>query len=120
LLLTSHVSILVIPIRYTFQIDHYAYGGEIAIGVDIEESSSAAFSPPILGKMLLCLLLSPDKQEDRLADFEERLITRWIPDFGPRIARLIYVWHALWSAGAIIRIGLTAAIIDRISRKFGW
>jgi hypothetical protein len=45
-------------IRYTFEVDHYAYGGEIPIWVDIDETSSAASSSPMLGKMLLCLLLS--------------------------------------------------------------
>jgi len=76
--------------------------------------------PPFLGKLLLCLFIAPDKQQDRLADFEESLTIVWIPQFGVRIGRLVYVWNAARSVGAIVRIGIAAAIVDRIRRAIGW
>ena len=85
----------------------------------LEASAHRSFNqsrPPLVGRLTLCLLLPLDKQADRVADFDEMLNTVWIPQFGPRIGRLIYIWHAFRSAGAIIRIGITAAIVDRIVR----
>lgn len=85
-----------------------------------ETDQGGFIAPPSLGRLLICMFVPIDKQEDRLADFDERLRVLWIPEFGPRIGRLVYVWHALRSAGAILKIGLSAAIVDRIARKFGW
>jgi hypothetical protein len=80
---------------------------------DLKESSKCA---PFLGRLFLCLFLPPEKHADRLGDFDEMLNTVWLPQFGPRLGRLIYIWHALRSAGAIIRIGITATVVDRIVR----
>lgn len=75
--------------------------------------------PPHLGKLIICLFVSPEKQVDRLADFEELFTVVWLPSFGARIARLIYVAHAIRSAGAIVRIGVITAIADGIVRALG-
>ena len=72
--------------------------------------------PPFIGRLLLCLFLPAGKQVDRLADFDEMLSTVWIPQFGSRIGRFIYICQALRSTGAIIRIGVTAAIVDKFVR----
>jgi hypothetical protein len=74
---------------------------------------------PYFGRLLISLLVSVEKQQDRLADFEEMLAKIWIPQFGPLGGRLVYIWNALKSAGAIIRISVTAAIADWIARKLG-
>jgi hypothetical protein len=76
--------------------------------------------PPYTGKLIVCLFVPLEKQEDRLADFEEKLSMVWIPHFGNSVGRLVYVWHAIRSAGSIVRIGLVAAIIDRVTRACGW
>lgn len=77
-------------------------------------------SAPYVGRFLICLFIQPDKQEDRLADFEEKLNEVWVPQFGRTVGQVVYVCHAIRSSGAIVRIGLTAAIVDRITRAFGW
>jgi hypothetical protein len=75
---------------------------------------------PYAAKLVLCLFVAPEKQEANLGDFEERMSKIWVPNFGPRIAHLVCMWHAVWSLGAIIRFGVMAAIVDRITRAFGW
>jgi hypothetical protein len=75
---------------------------------------------PIFGKFILCLFLPLEKTEDRLGDFEERYNKTWSKLFGPRVGQLIYIMKALGSAGAIIRIGVIAYIVDRVRRAFGF
>jgi hypothetical protein len=75
--------------------------------------------PPRLGEFIICLFVPPEKQEDRLADFEERFTSLWLPKFGARIARLIYLAQAIRSAGAIIRIGIITAVVDGVIRAIG-
>ena len=75
---------------------------------------------PYAGRLLICLFVAPDKQEDRLADFQEKLNTVWIPECGLRIGRIVCLWHAVKSVSAIVRIGVVTAIVDRIARAVGW
>jgi hypothetical protein len=75
--------------------------------------------PPHIGEVIICLFVTPEKQVDRLADFEELFALVWSPKFGARIARLIYIAHAIRSAGALVRIGLITAIAARLIRAFG-
>jgi hypothetical protein len=82
-------------------------------------SAPNARQPPWIGELVVCLIVPPDRQEDRLADFAEKLQTVWLTQFGPRLAGTVYVAHALWSAAAVVRIGTVAAVVDLISRWFG-
>jgi hypothetical protein len=84
-----------------------------------DRADNKIVEPPYLGEIVICLFVTPEKQVDRLADFEELFTLIWLPKFGTRIARLIYITHAIKSAGAIIRIGLTTAIVDRLLRALG-
>jgi hypothetical protein len=70
--------------------------------------------PPRLGEFLICLLVPPDRQQDRLGDFEEKFNTLWLPKFGPRIARIFYITHAIRSAVSFFRIATIAAVLDRL------
>jgi hypothetical protein len=88
---------------------------QLANSIGTEDSK-----PPLFGKIILCLFISPEKQQDRLADFEELYNTIWKPNFGPKIANLVYVSNALKSAFAIVKIGIVAAIADRVARALGW
>ena len=83
-------------------------------------SGSQQTTIPAAAYFLVCLFVSPDKQQDRLADFHELLNTEWIPRFGPRIGSFFCVWHAITSAGAIVKIGIIAAVVDRIKGVFGF
>jgi hypothetical protein len=69
---------------------------------------------PYFAKLLLCLSVASEKQEHALGDFEERLNKLWIPQFGPRMGRLVCVWWAARSMAGILRFGIIAALVDRI------
>jgi hypothetical protein len=43
----------------------------------------------------MCLLVDPEFQEDRLADFSERFNRLWVPKFGQRAAVAVYFRHVL-------------------------
>jgi hypothetical protein len=73
---------------------------------------------PYVGKLLICLFVQPDKQQDRLADFEEKLNTLWIPNFGMVIGRFVYLGHAIRSAGSVWKIAATTTMLDWIIRLF--
>lgn len=62
----------------------------------------------------MCLFVGTDRQQEKLGDFEELFNTVWLPKFGVRLAKLIYLWHALRSGVAIIRIDAVAAFADRV------
>jgi len=72
--------------------------------------------PPRLGEFLICLLVPPDRQQYRLGDFEEKFNTLWLPKFGPRIARIFYITHAIRCAVSFFRIATIAAVLDRLIR----
>jgi hypothetical protein len=46
----------------------------------------------------MCVLVDPEYQKDRLADYEERFAALWVPKFGRRAAVVVYVWHVLRQA----------------------
>ena len=50
---------------------------------------------PALCVLLFCLLVEPEFQEDRLADYQERFADLWVPKFGRRAVVVVYVWHVL-------------------------
>jgi hypothetical protein len=50
---------------------------------------------PRFCELLFCLLVEPEFQNDRLADFQERFNGLWVPKFGYRGALAVYVWHVL-------------------------
>jgi hypothetical protein len=56
---------------------------------------------PVACEWLMCLVVEPEFQEDRLADFQERFNNTWVPKFGTHIARFFYVWHALRQSGVV-------------------
>jgi hypothetical protein len=78
-----------------------------------------AEQPPRIGEFLICLVVRPDRQEDRLADFAERFQTVWRPRFGTRFAGAVYIAHVLWSVADIVKITALAAVTDRIFRALG-
>lgn len=84
------------------------------------EPSTPSATPPCLGTLLICLFVPLDRQKERLGDFEEQFTTLWLPRFGPRVARLVYMAHAARSVAAMVRIALTAAVMDRVLRAIGW
>lgn len=93
-----------IILRYDNRVKSTGYSNEVA---------------PRIGQLLICLFVSADRQQDRLADFAEIFETIWSPRFGPRIAKWIYILHALRSAADIARIAVVAAVVDRVVRAFG-
>src|SRR5258708_5962606 len=104
-----------------FSVGSIAFWLSISATVYHWRSSSTLWIAALyLGRLIVCLFVPADKQEDRLADFEEMLNTVWIPQFGRRIGRLVYIWQALRSASAILKIGAVTAVADRIARSFGW
>ena len=65
---------------------------------------------PLLCEWLICLLVDPEFQKDRLGDYEERFADLWVPKFGRQGAVVVYVWHVLRQA----------RLIDWLIRAFGW
>jgi hypothetical protein len=61
-------------------------------------------------ELLMCLLVEPEFQEDRLADYEERFNNIWVPKFGWRGGVVIYVWHVLRQS----------RLLDWLIRVFRW
>jgi hypothetical protein len=70
----------------------------------------ARFAPPSFCELLMCLLVEPEFQEDRLADYQERFNGLWVPRFGYRGAVAVYVWHVLRQS----------RLIDWLIRMFAW
>ena len=64
---------------------------------------------PSFCELLMCLLVEPKFQEDRLADYSERFNDLWMPKFGQRVAVAVYVWHGLRQS----------RLIDWLVRTFG-
>jgi len=56
---------------------------------------------PRFCEFLFCLLVEPEFQEDRLADYQERFNDVWVPRFGQAGAVVVYVWHVLRQSGLI-------------------
>jgi hypothetical protein len=75
-------------------------------------AQSEAPHPPWVGEVLIYLLVPLDRQDDRLGDFAERFQMTWLPRCGPRLAGVIYVAQVLWSAAAVAKIRMVAAIVD--------
>ena len=75
-------------------------------------------APPRTGEFILCLLTRPDRQVDRLGDFEEKYRTLWLPRFGQHQANMVYIVNAVCCAGTAIRIATIAKVIDYIRSLF--
>lgn len=71
-------------------------------------------TPSRLGEFLICLFVPVDRQQDQLGDFEEKFNTLWLPKFGPRVARIIYIIHAARSAVTVFRIAAITAVVDHL------
>ena len=56
----------------------------------------------------------PDRQEDRLADFAERLRSVWVPRFGNRLGQCVHIIQVLRSMAAVPRIAAAFATSDPI------
>jgi hypothetical protein len=90
--------------------------------LDPPASSTAAVNratPPRVGELIVCLFVPANRQGDRLADFAEVFEVVWMPRFGGRLARWVYIAQALRSAGAVVRIAAITALVDRVARAFG-
>jgi hypothetical protein len=85
-----------------------AFGGEPDASVEV----------PRFGELLLCIFIAPERQKERLGCFEERF-REWEEKYGARIARWLYVGHALRSAWDIVRIGVVGAILDWLWDQIG-
>lgn len=65
---------------------------------------------PVICEWLMCLAVDPEFQKDRLADYQERFNSLWVPKFGRRMAVVMYGWHVLRQS----------RLIDWLIRVFGW
>jgi hypothetical protein len=74
--------------------------------------------PPRLGELLICLFTRLDRQAERLGDFEEKFRNLWLPRFGPRIARIMYIFQVVRTAIAFSSVAMVAALVDRIVGVF--
>ena len=81
-------------------------------------SQATDTSPPHIGELLICLFVPPDRHKERLGDFEELFNTVWVPRFGVRLARCVYIAQALRSAVAVMGIGAVAMVADRVWHAF--
>lgn len=93
---------------------------------DVEQNSTLgvvksqpAAKPPLLGEILICLFERPDRHGERLADFAERFQTVWLPRFSPRVAKLIYLKHAIGTATGFLRVMAWGAVMDWFARTIG-
>jgi hypothetical protein len=77
-------------------------------------SSPPLSSPPQIGELIVCLIVRSDRQREALGDFEELFNTIWLPKFGPRLAKCVYIAQAARSTVATIGIGTAAAIAGRL------
>ena len=73
---------------------------------------SPNISPPRIGKFIVCLFVPLDRQDDRLGDLEETFNTLWVKEFGVRLAKFIYIWHAVRIVVVAMGIGAFAAFKD--------
>jgi hypothetical protein len=76
--------------------------------------------PPKFGDFLICLFVPLDRQQERLGDFEEKFSLVWVPRFGVRTAKFIYIVHAARTAVTVVRAAAIGALVDRVMRAFGW
>ena len=70
--------------------------------------------PPPFGELLIYPFVVPDRQEDRLADFAERLRSVWVPRFGNRLWQCVHIIQVLRSMAAVPRIAAAFATSDPI------
>jgi hypothetical protein len=78
--------------------------------------SDRVLPTPRIGELIICLFTPLNRQRDRLADHVELFTTEWVPRFGVRVAGWVYIWKALESAAAMVRIAVVAAIADWFAR----
>jgi len=71
-----------------------------------------------LGEFLICLFVPPEHQEDRLGDFSQKFTMVWLKRFSPFWARFIYLFHALKTAGWMVRSAVVGAVVDRVMKIF--
>src|SRR5271170_7304098 len=83
--------------------------------LELDEEENSGAKVPVIGELLLCLFLPPERQKERLGCFEERY-NDWKSKFGARIARRMYYFHSLCSIGAIIKIVTLGFVVDKIYR----
>jgi hypothetical protein len=97
-------------------------GDSIVLAFDFDWSAVGTYNVPVpyAARLALCLFIPRAKQLETIGDFEEKLNTVWIPTCGPRVGRVVCIWHAVWSMAGIIRFGVMAGFVDRITRAFGW
>ena len=93
------------PIVREVNVDIRRYPEFESVGGRVEQAT-----PPGCCELLMCLLVEPEFQGDRLADYQERFNDLWVPRFGRRGAVAIYVWHVLRQS----------RLIDWLIRAFGW
>lgn len=76
-------------------------------------------TPPRAGQLLVCLFVHPDRQQDRLGDFEELYRVVWVPRFGRRIAACVYVAQAARLAVTAFGFAVVAGAVRHFWAAFG-
>ena len=108
--------------RELIKADHLSYmAARIAresLRLELVLHSCPKLKTPRFGELLICLFVPLDRQNDQLGDFEEIFNTLWVPKFGIRLAKVIYILHALRSGAAILRIALVAKLVNRVFGLF--
>jgi hypothetical protein len=85
--------------------EHLCRSPEIDIARPAQQSG-----PPCICEFILCLVVEPEFQKDRLGDYQERFVDLWVPKFGRRVAIAVYVWHVLRQS----------RLMDWLIRALGW
>lgn len=98
-----------------------AHGRAICVGYAPEVQTTTASPPPREAKLLLRYALPRKHQEHIIGDLQEAYSTEWLPEHGPRDARRLYWWHAIWSIAPMLWTGVRrSAIITAILGAADW
>jgi hypothetical protein len=87
---------------------------EARIALEILNPQRSQPKMPAFGEFIICLVVSPERQDEKLADMEEIFSTVWAPKFGPRVARLVYMSHALGCAAHLVKNAAFVAIFEKV------
>jgi hypothetical protein len=96
----------------------YAPPKAVTIYAHSKEVTDTHYAPRF-GGVIIDLFVRLDRQEELRGDLLEIFNCRWVPTYGIRVARWMYVWQALRSVVAI-RTTALIALIDWLMRHLGW
>jgi DNA-binding winged helix-turn-helix (wHTH) protein len=107
-----------LPIRSTPVAKGRAAKGRMA-AQGVPERAASVPPVPRVGQLFVCLFVRPDRQQDRLGDFEELFRVVWVPRFGPKIAAWVYTAQAMRAAVSTLGVGVVAATLGHIWAALG-